>query len=768
MNTNRLGDLRVALAGGVAMSAALLASGQPARAAAASPAVDQVQEVVVTAQKRSENIQTVPISIQAISGKALTDLGVKSTTDLAQFAPNVEIALPNGEGNQPIIAIRGIGLNDYDTNNAGPNGVYLDEVYLSSPASQTFQTFDLDRVEVLKGPQGTLYGRNASGGAINIISTKPSDVVGGNLHLDYSSFNTINAEGAVGGPLTSNLDGRIAFTVNESDGYMHNTLTGAHENGANNFAARGMLLYRPTDKLKILVNIHGGRVDNRPTEYRHIADLNPANGQKCTLAMVNADQCVDLYGYGTPAKFYDGAFNRTQHLRVTSLGAYIRADYAAGPVDLTSISAIEYSDKLHPEDTDASPYQMLEINYGVVSTAVTQELRASQTTDRFHWVGGLYYLHENLSQDQPLYALVDIDSIYGPGAGINTAFKAYDTSRQITDAYAVYGQGEYKLTDALKLILGGRYTDESKGFDYHGSIQYQDAGEGQFGAIQTLANSHQSLQDSAFSWRAGLQYQVTPHTMAYVTAATGFKSGDFNGSFLSTNPAEIARQLQKVAPENVTSYEVGVKGALFDRRVTYDLAAFYNDYNNMQVFVFVPPVAGGTGFPVDVLDNAKRAHTDGLDMALTARPFHALTATAQVGVLETRLDNYISNRDTNQADYSGNELPLAPHLSISLAADYRIPLGGGTLDLQGSANYKGHAFFDISNSPYLDQAGYWIENTRVAYGFDGGHWEVAAFVHNLSGQKYYVDKFDLTSPFGFIQGVVGQPRSVGVELNYKY
>jgi iron complex outermembrane receptor protein len=767
------GDSRAPGISRAGLTGALLLAAGPvsvvADAASRTPAPDSaVREIIVTAQRRSETVQAVPISIQALTGKALMDLGIKSSTDLAQFTPNVEIALPNGEGNQPIIAIRGIGLNDYDTNNAGPNGVYLDEVYLSSPAAQTFQTFDLDRVEVLKGPQGTLYGRNASGGAINFVSVKPGDTATASFHLEGGAYDTVNIQGAAGGPLSPRLDGRIAFSVNESGGYFHNILSGTHENGANNFAARGAILYKPTDQLKVLINIHGGEVDNRPTEYRHIADLNPATGQKCGVAMTNAGDCVDLYGYGTPSDFYGGAFNRREPLRISSVGGYVRIDDATGPVDLTSISAVEYSDKLHPEDTDASPYQMLEIDYGVKSTTVTQELRVARTRARYNWVAGAYYLHEWLAQDQPLNALLDIDAIFGAGAGDGVAFKAYDTSRQTTDAYAVFGQGEVAITDQLKLTIGGRYTDESKGFDYHGAIQYQMGGEGNFGPTTTLADSSQSQSDSAFSWRVGLTYQLAPRIMAYGSVATGFKSGDFNGSFLSTNAAEIGRQLKPVGPEHVTAYEVGVKSSFLDRRLVVDVAGFYNDYRDMQIFVFVPPVAGGTGFAVDVLDNAQRAHTDGADIQISGRPAGGLTATALIGVLETRLDAYVTSRDPSQTDYSGNQLPLAPHVSASLILDYRHALAAGAVDLQLSANYKGHAFFDISNSPYLDQSGYWIENLRAAYSFAHGHWEAAVFVRNLSGQKYFVDKFDLTNPFGFIQGVVGQPRFIGGELNYRF
>jgi len=769
MHMSQSGRWRSRLMSSLALWALFSAAGsaQTQQREGLASAETQLQEIVVTAQHRREDVQAVPISIQTISGQALAALGVKSSTDLAQYTPNVEIALPNGEGNQPIIAIRGIGLNDYDTNNAGPNGIYLDDVYLSSPASQTMQTFDLDRVEVLKGPQGTLYGRNTSGGAINFITTKPTDAFAANLHVEYSSFDTYNIEGAVGGPISTDLDGRAAIVVNESAGYMHNALTGARENGANNAAGRGSLLYRPNEKLKILLNLHGGEVDNRPSEYRHIGDLDPVTGLQCSVARTNAGDCVDLFGYGTPKKFYDGAFNRTQPLRIDSVGGEARADYAAGPVDLTSISSLEYSDKLHPEDSDASPNRLLEIDYGVKSTTFTQEIRAAQTYQTFNWVAGAYYIYETLAQDQPLQALLDFDQFYGPGSGDGIALKTYDQSRQITQAGALFGQGEINLTSKLKIVIGGRYTSEEKSFRYIGSVQYQEGGENNFGPTILLADSRQSLSDSAFSWRAGLNYTLLPKVLVYASIATGFKSGDFNGSFLSTNPAEIARQLQPVAPETVTAYEVGLKSGFYQQRVVFDLAAFYNDYKDMQLFVLVPPVAGGTGFPVDVLDNAKRAHTDGIDAQLTLKPISALTASFQLGVLETRLDDYVSDRDPSQPNYSGNQLPLAPHASASIMIDYRLPLGPGALDVQVSANYKGHTFFDISNSPYLDQSAYWLENLRIAYAFSR-RWEVAAFVRNLCGEHYYVDKFDLTNPFGLIQGVVGQPRTVGFELNVHY
>jgi iron complex outermembrane receptor protein len=764
---------RITLGRAFAALALLSGGGIAAAQRAGGASVDSDTElttIVVTAQKRAEDIQSVPISIQAFTGRDLEQLGIRSSSDLGQFASNVEIALPAGAGNQPLISIRGIGLNDYDTNNAGPNGIYVDEVYLSSPSSQTFAMFDLQGVEVLKGPQGTLYGRNTSGGAINMTSVKPSDDFSANLHADYGSYNTANLEGAIGGPITSTIDGRFAFNANRSDGYMHNLLTGDNENGANNYAVRGMLLFKPIENLKILFNVHAGQVNNRPTEYRHIGTFDPASlatgtPTVCSPAQAYAGNCVDLFGYGTPSKFYDGAYNRQQHLRVTTAGSYLRVDYDAGVVNLTSISAVDYNDKLHPEDTDTSPNRLLEINYGVRSTNYSQEFRVSQNRDTYNWVAGLYYLHEKLNQNQPLFFGLDGDTIFGaPGAFDGIAFRAFDTSQQITDARALFGQGEYFLTDKLKLIVGGRVTDEHRTFDYDGSIQYQQGGEDSFGPVQPVGSAHESLQNAAFSWRTGLNYNFTKDILGYASIATGYKSGDFNGSFLSLVPSEIAFQLRPVKPEHVKTYEVGIKSTLLERRLIVDASLFYNQYRDLQVFQLIN-VPGD--LPVNDLLNAPKAHTQGLDLQITAKPTSQLSATLQLGVLQTKVDESVANAAAALSSFTGNQLPLAPHVTVSSIVQYRIPLGVNALNLMANANYKSHVFFDVYNDPYIQQGGYWIGNLRASYEFEK-NWEIGAYVNNVANKEYYSDKFNLTSTFGFIQGIVGTPRIAGVEFNWRY
>jgi iron complex outermembrane receptor protein len=745
-----------------------------------------VETVTVTAERRSENIQAVPMSVNAFNAKQITDMGITASTDIAEHVPNLDIALPAGQGNQPIITIRGIGLNDYDTNNPGPNGVYLDEVYLSSPASQTFQAFDLQDIEVLKGPQGTLFGRNSSGGAVLFSSNKPTDDFTADFQAAYSSYNTVNFQGGVGGPITDDLDYRFAFQYNNSAGYMHNLFTGGTENGENNWASRAMLQWKPNSQWTFLWNVHGGQVANRPNEYRHLGALNtPFGGAAnfCTSEQTTAGQCVDLYGYGTPTKFYDGEWNRREHLDVNNFGTNLHSQYQWGSITFTSITAFDHSDKIHPEDTDASADELLDIDFGVRNNTMTEELRASQTADNFDWQAGLYYLWEDLHQNQPLFALLDLDTVTAtPGAGDGTAFQAFDQSFQTTNAVAVYAQGDYKITDKLKLTLGARGTYESKTFRYLGTVEYQQGGQGNFGPLQLIDSSYHSFYSSAFNYKGVLDYSFTDNVHAYLSISTGYKSADFNGSFLSNVPVITEQQLQPVKPEYVTAYEAGVKSSWFDDKLVLDGAAFYNDYRDMQLFLLAPPPAAacpGPGcLPNNILSDAD-AFTAGSDISIIGNPFDGFTAKADIGILTTKITNSVGSLAPGQPSPVDEQLTLSPHLSLSTTLDYAREIPGGLLDVQFNANYKGHQFFDLAKfqngtsgpflqDPYTQQNGYWLLNARISYAIKDSEWEVALFGRNLAGKQYYLDEFNLQNPFGFIQGIVGTPRVIGGEIDFKY
>jgi iron complex outermembrane receptor protein len=766
--------------------AVLLGSAQgalaDAAAANAQPAATGVAEVVVTAQRRSQNIQDVPISVQAVSGKTLLSAGIKSTQDLGQITPNVTIISPIGAGNQPLITIRGIGLNDFDTNNAGPNGVYVDDVYVSAPGAQTFAVFDIAQVQVLKGPQGTLYGRNTSGGALVFNSNRPTNYFTSDLHVEYGNYNTLQVMGAVGGPLAENLTGRIAAVFNHSDGYTYNALTGGPIDNVNNEALRLQLQYAPSDKLKIYFENTIGYVRNHPQPYGHVGTFVPGTQGSpsptlCTPAQAYAGGCVDLYGYGTPG-YWRGSYSRMEDLTNLANITQLRADYNAGPVILTSISSWQYDNKYHPESTDASPDNLIRATYGVHSNTFTQEFRAAHSSHTFNWVAGAYYLHEDLHQDQPISFFYDGDKFGGfgippgPGAFDGIAQFSYAKSRQVTDSAAAFGQADYTWHN-FTLTGGLRYTWERKSFDYHGSTQYQQGGLGNYGPLQDFINYSPAQTNDNVTYRVALSYHFTPLVQAYGSIATGFKSGVFNGSFLSNVESQAIFQLQPVKPENVTSYEIGEKATFFDHRLVLDSALFYNDYTNEQIFASVPQLINtGNGQVIQgttlILTNARKAHTQGAEVQLTAMPFQGLTIDLQPAWLQTRLDDAGLPLPSGAVSLNGKQLANAPKFTFSGTVNYHWALANGAgIDFRWNANYRSHYWFETTNDPYMQQNGYWLNNANITYD-SGKGWQVGVFARNILDKKYMLTSSDLSVPFGFLEPVEGPPSMYGLQVTLHY
>ncbi len=738
----------------------------------------QVEEVVVTAQRRSENIQNVPVSVQAVTSKQLQALGIKQTEDLGQITPNLTIASPEGAGNQPLITIRGIGLNDFDSNNAGPNGIYVDDVYISAPSAQSFAIFDLDGVQVLKGPQGTLYGRNTSGGALVFTTKKPTDYFTGDFHVEYGNFNTVNVSGGVGGPIAQSLDGRISAVYNYSDGYMHNEFNNSQAAGVNNGAVRLQLLWKPIDNLKVSLESTVGYLNQDPTEYGHTGIYAPGTQGTATPTVLSPSQAaggggVDLFGYKSPGGFYTGSYNQTAHLKAFNIIEALRVDYKINGIDLTSISSYQHNWKYYPEETDSSPNNLLSATYGVHSNTWTQEFRAAQSTKQYDWVAGVYYLYEDLKQNQPLYILQDGDLFGGfglppgPGAFDGIAQRSYDYSDQTTNSAAIYGQGDYNI-GKLTLTLGGRYTYEKKSFDYNGSTQYQTGGLGNYGPLQDQINASESQTASNVTFRVAGSYHLTHDIMGYASMATGFKSGDFNGSFLSNDLEQALLQLTPVKPEHVTSYEVGAKTSWFEHRVVLNAALFYNNYTNEQIFATVPQVLQTLAGPIEsttqILTNAAKAHTQGVELEFTATPIRGLTINLDPAFLEAKIDQAGLPTFGGSVDLNGKQLANAPHFSFSGDIDYKFQVfTDDTIDVRWNSNYRSHEFFDSTNDPYIQQDAYWLHNLNVSYQMHQGY-EVGVYMRNLTGTHYNITSTDLSSPFGFIEPVRGAPRTYGVEL----
>lgn len=754
---------------GVALAALLGASGtawaQSTSNSDESEPSATVNEIVVTAQRREQNLQDVGIAITAISGENIEKLNLSSSSDLARSVPNLSIGEPSGAGSQPAIFMRGIGLSDFATNNAGPIGVYIDDIYISSPSAQIFQLFDLDRVEVLRGPQGTLYGRNTTGGAIRFISARPGDEFEARLRTQYSSFETTKFEGMIAGPISDNVGIRLAAVKDDSEGFSRNLFDGSRRNGQDSLAFRGLLDAEFGDRITAQLSFHAGIVDGPAASYR-LQGLMEADGvTPCASADVRANRCFDFFGFSAPDDWRTVNENREPTLDVDSYIGSFRLGWEGDNVTLVSITGFQTLDKLHQEENDMNPLSWLAVDYGVESDSFTQEIQASGNFGRHEWIAGLFYLNETLDQLQiadlgrefrPVVESVDPVSFPGGfdpvGAAIGLPVFSYNTAnRQKTKSFAAYAQNQFAVTDRLNLIAGLRYTNEKKSF-----VQQAVFIEPDF--TVPLFDFTDSMTDNNLSWKLGAEYHASDDVLIYGSATTGFKAGGYNGGFLFD-----ASEQNPYDPEKILAFELGFKSTLWDGLARFNATAFLNKYSDMQLYRF--ETFGGL-IPTSILDNAGKADTMGVEAELTLAPARGLDIQLAVGFLDTELVEYQSDAGP---DLTGNRLIQSPKFSFNGAIDYAVPLGNaGELLLHTDFGYKSMTFFTADNDPNLSQPGYWLANGRVAFRGGDGLWEIAIFANNLFDKEYLQYGFPLGDLQGSNQLMIGRPRSIGGEISFRF
>lgn len=722
-------------------------------ASAFTPAIASAQqgrlleEVIVTAKKKAEDQQDVPISISAFTGDALDALGLNQSNELGQFIPGLEIGTSSGEGAQLIVFLRGAGLNDFNTNNAGPVGIYADEVYISSPILTAFQFFDTERLEVLKGPQGTLYGRNTTGGAIKFISRKPTEEFEANLRASYGNFNRSEIEAAVSGPVTEKVRARAAVSKVDSDGWLDNLVTGDEENGVDTLSWRGIVDADLSDSVFMRLNVHGSQVDQPSFKFQHVGTL-PGG--------------VDALGYGGTDDLYEGEYNLDGGVDVDSTGAYLQFDIDRDGFTITSVTAYDEVESLVEEETDSSPLDLLFTEYGVDSETFSQELRIAGANEKVDWLGGVFYLKEDMTQTQTIDLFNTLRAFTGgisdPTGSLLGApiLRADVTNDQTIETYAVFGQADIALNDRWTATLGLRYTDENRTFEARGDL----VDELIFGPDGFTVYDFRDLEldDSAVSWRVGLDYRTESDVLLYTSVSRGFKSGGFNGGFLSLDPAESFRQVQPYDPEFLTAYEVGFKGEFLDGKLRLNSALFYNDFEDLQVFTLVNTDA----LPIQVLDNSSAAEVLGLEFDALWYPTDSLLFNVTGALMQSELKDFVS--DTG-ADFTGNEIARTPETSITALVRYDHTLASSAAIFgQASIAYKSEQFFSTENSPLQKQEAYELVNARIGYRHSSDSWGLALFANNLLDEEYLTNSTDL-SDFGLITNFIGVPRTFGIELS---
>jgi len=762
--------LRAALLAGAATLALPLAAH-----AADAPNIEAPAEagpdIVVTATKRSASAQSVPLSLTVLGGDAIARSQIRDGIGLARETPNLAAESVMGAA-MPRYRLRGIGTNDFTPTSTSAVGLYEDEVFISAGSAQSEPLYDLDRVEVLRGPQGSLWGKNTTAGAIHLVTAKPTDQLTGQVRAAYGTDDTRELEAALGGKITDDLDGRIAGVYKHRDGQFTNDYTGKKAGKYDIWDLRGQLAWDISPEAKLLVKVHGGQsVQDQPLQ--HIGLL--AGG-------------TDFDGYaqsGNPSHLSNNGLGYTIAKRVGS-DAHLTVDL--GGATLTEIAAYEHSSSLIYSDDDANPVSNYEERYGGRSNTFTNELRlASPDSGKFGWIVGTYYLHDKTDSFGQL-------ANYGP-VNFGVDGDAYRFGVK-TDNVAGFASLNYQLTDRLKLTAGGRYTWErksvaGKAWDYitqpgnlfdasQVALLYVDTASNRYvdttGA--SIGTSPTSKSWRKFTWDVSADYKVTDDVLAFARVARGFRSGAFN-TYIA-NPGDFS----VYDPETLISYEAGIKTQWLDRRLTLNLTGFHYNIDNMQVTV-LQSVGTRT-------QNAASARVDGFEVEAQARPVKGLQLGLGYGFQASKYTGF-NNASVpapinggNPLDLTGQSLERAPRNTLNLNGSYEYHLGGGTLsfstDWRYTSRYRFQVWSDATNTtpaPFLatpaaqqlihdafSQGNLWLGDARLAYRTAKGV-ELALWVKNLTDQVYRTNTFGMFFNRS-ISYYPGERRTGGVSLAYRF
>lgn len=726
-------------------------------------AVDQGADIVVTAEKRASSVQKVPIAMTALSGDMLAKAGINDVAQLASSIPNFDFGETFGAAK---LAIRGIGYANLSTGAEGSVAYNLNDVYIARPVGQIGNFYDVQRVEVLRGPQGTLYGRNATGGLINIYTVRPTDEWSGTAQVTIGNYNDMIVEGGVGGPITEGVGVRLAFFGQNRDGYGENIITGNDVDDAKTRAARLTIAFQPASNFSVTVIGDIGR-ERSSGRGAHLVGQRGLTGEPGTSGLPTAG--VQLGGT-VIIRDYDIASDIDPRYRRNTGGVTIDAKLDLGEVTLRSISAWRHTMFTLNSDLDGSSLPLNQIFYNEKSDAYSQEFNLNYTSHRFDLTAGGYLFIENLKGSfwTPLaYNLVDFGldpgnwrANYGAGGDLKTR------------ALAGFAQASFRATDQLTLIIGGRYSTEKKTdvdlyTDFVTSTRFLDAADFDNPNPPFAAPFKSSRRWNSFTPKFGVNFQVDPQTLLYASVSKGFKAGIFNLGGTQVIPVAgggVALNNPPVNPETVWSYEAGLKTRLLDNRLRLNIAGFYYDYADLQLTKI-------DGQNV-VLTNAASAKIYGLEVEATLNPTDNLTLNLNGSWLHSEFTKF-TNSDQGrpalgQINLAGNRLPQSPEITLSGSVEYSLPISSGAIVARAQGFWSSRVYFDEFNVDAVSQPAYTKFDLSLAWRGNSGV-EITAFVNNVTDKNYLETAYQSTSLTGFpINGFLAPPRTYGVRARYSF
>lgn len=758
-----------------------------------------LEEVVVTAQKRQQSLQDVGIAVTAFNGNQLEQLGYDNAQQITAMTPGVTTIQPNGPSSF-FTSIRGVGQNDFSGDHQeSPVAVYIDEAYVSAASGAGFQLFDMERVEILRGPQGTLFGRNATGGLVHYITRKPSQETDGYIDVTYGDNNQIKFEGAVGGGLTDTVSGRLSFLRNKHDPYIKNRI-GKDLNNGDDWAVRGQLLFE-FEKAEWVLSAKAGEQDIDSGFFKHSsARTNPVTGLGEAFAGADLQNLGDSQ---VPAftennnDVHSGAYNVIGHNKVETKGFTSNFKYEFENFDLVSITDYQSLEKDYLEDSDASPNDFFSFFLQSDMSQWSQEIRISGETDSLRWVGGAYYL--NIEGD---FANGGIAANFFraafAGAGLDDAsldtLGLYSPFKTETKSTAFFGQVEFDLSEEFTFHAGMRWSNEDKNTDYK---QYaslfaatdssrvstidglglggplftfnttqvtNDPGGTGFGeALVTGDPNDASIDKDLITAKLQLDWKPNEDTLIYASYNRGIKAGGFNAPLDATlfyNGARPTNQM-KFDEEVLNAYELGFKWSSEDGTVRVNSAAYYYDYQDYQAFALESLTT--YVFNTD-------AKVKGAEIEVFATPLEGLDIMLGAGFIDNNVEDAYTLPNGEAIDRTA---VLTPDWNLNGLIRYEWPAFDGSVAAQIDATYMGEHFFQLKNSPVAKEDAYILSNARISYTSPDQSWRVDAFVNNLTDEEYRTMAFDLAGEpsvggFGLVENYYGLPRWWGVSVNYAW
>ncbi len=705
-----------------------------------------IEEVVVTAQKREQNVQEVGIAVSALTGEQMEQLGFTNAQQVTAMAPGVSTVQPNGEANYSI-AIRGVANSDFTTNVESPVAVYLDEVYISQMSSTGFQLFDMERVEILRGPQGTLYGRNATGGLAHFVSKKPTEEFEGYARATAGKYDQIKFEGAVGGAISDTLMFRVSGMWNDHDGYVKNRLTGDDLNNGDDQAWRVQALWAPSDSFELLLNARGTRQDIDTGFFEHVSanveGFYTPNEVNQVLGYIDNDRNVF-------AGDYDGAgFN---DLETDGYSATINWDFEN--FTLTSITDFSTVKRDYIEDSDASPVPLFNFYLTTDAEQFSQEIRLTGDTDNIHWVGGVYYLDLEVNDSNGAITDPFIDPD-GDTPLISGLDNPYETN---TESWSVFGQVEIDLSDTLTGIFGLRWIRDEKdhqllvnAVDFPGGTQTNNNNPI---LLANLATYRGDREDDEFAGRLGLNWQVNDDVMLYASYNRGVKGGGYNAPVFPLNPPlAYTDEFISFDPEQLDAFEVGFKSTWNDGLLIINGAIYVYDYSDYQAFQIVG---------IDTLTTNADADSQGAELEVQVAPVEGLDIIFGAAYNDIEVDLGGGAPKTTSVQ--------SPEWNINALMRYEMPLFDGMFAIQWDAQHRSEHFFSLTGAETVTEDGYTLQNANVSWTSGDETWVVTAFMQNLTDEEYLVQTFDLSGPnvFGLVEQYYGRPRWSGVSVQFNF